>query len=176
MIFAIHGSSFFKVINEQIYLAHPKIWRSKPCLLMFVSFVPLDGFHLLLSTQLSVNLTPEWSGGSMFHLLSHIYAKAPFCCVETVANNALNHRRVIIFDWLWTNAASTLNTAFSLTNVHAKWWIHCFLISLRPLLSCTTSIYNWLKWVCGGFWCFPRQLPSLANLSDQHHWYMYEHV
>ena len=38
------------------------------------------------------------SGGFMFHPLSHIYAKIPFCCVETVANNTLNHRRVVVFD------------------------------------------------------------------------------
>ena len=34
------------------YLAHPKIQRPKPCLLMFASLVALDSFHLLLSTQL----------------------------------------------------------------------------------------------------------------------------
>ena len=48
------------------YLAYPKIWRPKPSLLMFASLVTLDGFHLLLSTQLTADLTPEWSGGSMF--------------------------------------------------------------------------------------------------------------
>ena len=61
------------------YLAHPKIQRPKSCLPMFVSLVALDRFHLLLSTQ--------WSGGFKFHPLSHIYAKTPFCWVETVANN-----------------------------------------------------------------------------------------
>ena len=35
--------------------------------------------------------------------------KTPFCCVKTVANNALNRRRVVVFDWLWANAAPTLN-------------------------------------------------------------------
>ena len=73
------------------------------------------------------------------------------CYIETVANNALNHRHVV-FDQLWVNAAPTLNTAFSLTNVHAKWWIHCLLISSTHLLSHTTSIYNRPKWVCGVFW------------------------
>ena len=72
------------------YLMHPKIQRPKPCLLMFVSLVTLDGFYLLLSTQLSANMAPEWSGRSMFHPLSHIYAKTPFCCIETIVNNALN--------------------------------------------------------------------------------------
>ena len=50
------------------YLAHPRIWRPRPCLLMFASLVALDGFYLLLSTKLIADLTPEWSGGSMFHL------------------------------------------------------------------------------------------------------------
>ena len=62
------------------YLAHPKIRRPKPCLLMFASLIALNSFHLLLSTQLMADLTPEWSGGSMFHPLSHIYSKTPFCC------------------------------------------------------------------------------------------------
>ena len=65
--------------------------------------VALDGFHLMLSTQLTANLTLEWSGGSMFHPLSHIYVKTIFCCIETVSNNALNCWHVIVFDWLWTN-------------------------------------------------------------------------
>ena len=108
--------------------------------------VTWDAFYLLLSTQLTADLTPKWSGGSMFHPLSHIYTKTPFCCVET-----LNHRRVVVFDWLWANMTSTLNTAFSLTNVHAKWWIHCLLISSTPLLSHATSIYNQPKCVCGVF-------------------------
>ena len=133
------------------YLVHPKIWGPKPCLQMFASLVILDGFHLLLSTQLTVDLTPEESGGSMFHPLSHIYAKSPFCCVKTVANNALNCRCVVVFDWLWANAGRILNTAFSLTNVHAKWWILYLLISSTPLLSHVTSIYDQSKRVCGVF-------------------------
>ena len=109
------------------YLMHPKIQRLKPYLLMFVSLVALDSFHLLLFTQLTTDLTLEWSGGSMFHSLSHIYAKNSVCCINTVANNTLNHQHVVVFDWLWANVALTFNTAFSLTNVHAKWWIYCFL-------------------------------------------------
>ena len=41
------------------YLAHPKIQRTKPCLRIIASLVTLDGFHLLLSTQLIANLTLE---------------------------------------------------------------------------------------------------------------------
>ena len=51
--------------------------------------------------------------------------------------------------------AFILNTDFSLTNVHAKWWIHCLLISSTPLLLHTTSItigQNKLVEFSGGFW------------------------
>ena len=175
MLYNIHYWWFFLSQGNQWtkYLVHSKIWRSKPCLLMFMSLVALDGFHLLLFSQLTVDLNPEWSDGSMFHPLSHIYAKTPFCCIEIVANNALN-RRHVVFDRLWANTTPTLNTAFSLTNVHVKWWLHCLLISSIPLLSHMTSIYDWPKQICGAFWCFPGQLPNLADLSFQHHSYLYD--
>ena len=152
MPYNIHYWWFFLSQGNQWrkYLVRLKL--PKPRLLMLVSLVALDGFHLLLFTQLTADLTPEWSGGSMFHPLSHIYAKTPFCCIETVANNTMNHPYV--FDRLQANAAPTLNTAFSLTNVHAKWWIHCLLISSISLLSHTTSIYDWPKQVCGVFGVF----------------------
>ena len=135
------------------YLAHPKIQRPKPCLHMFASLVILDGFHLLLSAQLTVHLTPEWNGRSTFHPLSHIYAKTRFCCVEAVANNALNHR-CVVFDQLWTNVAPTLNTDFS-------WWIYCLLTSSTPLLSHVILIYDQPKQVCGVF-CFPEHSASFV--------------
>ena len=114
--------SGLEFINWCLTLAGPKIRRSKPCLEMFASLVTLDGFHLLLSSQLTTDLIPEWCGDSMFHPLSHIYAKTSFCCVETVANNALNRQCVVVFDRLRVNATPTVTTAFSLTKVHAKWW------------------------------------------------------
>ena len=141
---------------------------------MFASLVAFDGFHLLLSTQLTADLTPEWNGESIFHPLLHIYVKTSFCCVETVANNVLICRRIVVFDRLWANATPALNTAFSLTNVHVKWWIHCFLISSTPLLSRTTSIYDRPKWVCGVFQCFLGQLPNLGDLSVQHYLCLYD--
>ena len=131
-------------------------------------FGHLDGFHLPLSTQLTSNLTSEWSDGFMFHPFSHVYAKTHFCCIETVANNALNWWHIVVFDGLWANVAPTLNTAFSLTNVHTKWWIHSLLISSTPLLSHPTSIYDRPKQVCGVFWCFLRQLLNLGELRVQH--------
>ena len=116
------------------------------------------------------------SGVKWWIHVSHIYAKSHFCCVETVANNVLNRWRVLVFDQLWANATPTLNTAFSLTNVHAKWWIHCLLISSTPRLSRATSIYDRSKRVCGFFCCFPRQLPNLGDQSVQHHLCQYDHV
>ena len=131
---------------------------------MCVSLVSLDGFHLLLSIYLTANLTPEWSDGSMFHPLSYIYTKTHFCCIETVANNTLNCRDVV-YDWLWAKAQLTLNTAFSLTNIHVKLWTHSLLISSTPLLSHAISIYDRPKHVCRVFWCFPGQLLNLGDLS-----------
>ena len=104
---------------------------------MFASLIALDGFHLLLSTHLTADLTPGESDGFMIHPLPYIYAKTLFCSVETVANNTLN-RRSVAFDRLETNVTPTLNTAFSLANVYAKWWIHCLRVSSFSLLSHTT--------------------------------------
>ena len=176
IILAIDDFSFLKIINEQNTLHIPKYGgQNLACILMFVSLIALDSFHLLPSTQLTADLTPEWSDGSMFYPLSHIYAKTPFCCIETVTNNALN-RRHVVFDQLWANTTPTLNTSFSLTNVHAKWRLHCLLISWTPLLSYATSIYNRPKWVCGVFWCFLGQLPNLSNLSIQHYLCPYDRI
>ena len=58
--------------------------EAKTLLLMFASLVALDGFQLLLSSQLTADLTPEWCGGSMFHPLSDIYAETPLYYVGTV--------------------------------------------------------------------------------------------
>ena len=64
------------------YLVHPKIWRPKPCLLMFASLVALDGFHHLLFTQLTADLTLERRGRSRFYWLSHIYTKVLFVVLK----------------------------------------------------------------------------------------------
>ena len=101
-----------------------------------------------------------WSGGSMFYPLSHIYLKIPFCCIKIVANNTLNHQH--IFDWLWANMAPTLNTAFSLTKVHAKCWIHCLLISSTPLLSCNFNLWKF-KMILEFFGVFRDNCQILAT-------------
>ena len=140
------------------YLACPKIQRPKPSLLMFASLVALDGFHLLLSTQLTADLTLEWSGGSMFHPLSHIYAKTPFCCIETVANYALNRRCVIVFDQLWANTPPTSTSCISteLLYIGSSWssnlcssmwrgpqeYITYEFVLTSPALSCMSVLSN----------------------------------
>ena len=126
---------------------------------MFVSLVALDSFHLLLSTQLTADLTPEWSGGSMFHPLSHIYAKTPFCYIETDTKNTLNHQHVV-FDRVWANTTTTLNTAFSLRNDHAKWWIHFLLIS-STLLSHTTSTIEFFGFYRDNCWIWATWVLSI---------------
>ena len=104
---------FISQSNQWIkYLAHPKIQRLKPCLLMFASLVTLDSFHQLLSTQLTANLTLKWSGGSMFHPLSHIYT--PFCCNETIANK---HSKSSMCCCFWSTMSK-----------HSTYFEHSFLI------------------------------------------------
>ena len=143
---------------------------------MFVSLVALDGFHQLLSSLLTADLTPEWGGRSLFHPLPHIYEKTLFCCVETIANNVLNRRRIVVLDRLWAKAAPTLNTAFSLTNIHAKWWIQCLLTSSTRLLSQATSIYDQPKRVVEFFGIFRDNCWIWATLSVQYHLYLNDRV
>ena len=99
-----------------------------------------------------------------------------FYSFKTVGNNALNRRRVVVFDWQWANTAPTLNITFSSTNVHAKWWIHFLLLSSTPLLSHATSIYDRPKRFCWVFWCFPKQLLHLGYLSVKHLLCLYDCV
>ena len=124
------------------YRAHPKIRRPKLYQLTFASLIALDGFRPLLSTQLTADLTLECSDGSIFHPSPHIAWKNPYYCAETAPNSTLNlnRRRVVVFDQLWAYVVHISNRAFSCSNLHAKWWIHCLLISLRCQLSHATPI------------------------------------
>ena len=108
--------------------------RPKPSQVTFACLVALDGFHPLLFTQLTADLTLGCSDGSMFHPLSHTACKIYFNCARTAPNSykqRFESSRVVVFDRLWANLVPILNRAFSRSNVHAKWWIHCLLISLR---------------------------------------------
>ena len=69
------------------YLAHPKTLSADVCV--------FDHFERL--SPAAADLTLELSSRSMFHPLSHIYAKTVFCCIETVVNNALNRQHVVVF-------------------------------------------------------------------------------
>ena len=139
------------------YLEHPKIRKLKPCLLMFYLWLLWTAFTgcCPLSRQ-------------------PVYAKTTFCCIETVANMALNRQCVVVFDRLWANVAPTMNTAFTLTNVSAKWWIHLpsdifnisAILCFFNLQSAKTSLWSFLVF----------QLPNLGYLSVQHHLCLYNRV
>ena len=150
---------------------HPKIWRPKPYLQMFTS----GRFGQVLPAAVHSADCRFDSGVKWWIQVQYIVTylhKNSFLGAETVTNKALN-RQHVVFDRLWANAAPTLNTAFSLTNVHAKWWIYCLLIASTPLLSLANSIYDRPKWVWV-FWCFPGQLLNLGNLSIQQHLCLYD--
>ena len=101
---------------------------------------------------------PIWPWSAMLDpcfIHCHIpHEKFPFYCAETAPNRALNRRCVVDFDRLWGNALPISNRAFSCSNVHAKWWMHCLLISPRCQLSHATSIYYQPKPFCGFFYIF----------------------
>ena len=158
--------------NRTKYFTHPKIQRQKPWLLMFVSLFTLDSFHLLLSTQLITNLTPEWSGGSRFHPLSHIYTKIPFCCVETIANNTLNHQHIVVFDRL-----SKYGTHFEHSFFIEK--RSCKMVNTLPsdifnysTISCNFNLWS-AKTSLWSFLVFSRTNAKFGQTCIQHHLCLY---
>ena len=158
------------------YLAHPKIRRPKPCLLMFASLVALDGFHLLLSHSADC-----WFD-SWVKWWIHVSSIVTYLCKNPLLlhwNSCKQCSESLTRCCLWSTVSKCgthFQHTFSLTNVYAKWWIHCHLIASTPLISHTTSIYNWPKQVCRVFWYFPGQLLNLGNLSIQHHLCLYDDV
>ena len=167
MIFAIDGSSFLKLIDEQNTLRIPKYGDQNLawwclCFGRFEQLSP-DAVH-----------SADWwfdSGVKWWNYVLSIVTylrKSPFCCIKTVANNALNRWCVVVFDRLWANAAPILNTAFSSKNVNAKWWIHCLLISPTPLLSHVFNLRSAKRSLCS-FGCFPGLLSNLGDLGVRHH-------
>ena len=152
MLYSIRYWWFFSQGNRWTkYLAYPKIRKTKSSLMIFVSLVILDSFHLQVSTQLTADLTPEWSGGSMFHPLSHIYEKKLLLVVLKQLQTTLwIVDRLFLIDceqtWhpLWTQLSYW--QMFMQNGEYTAFWS-----SLTLLLSHATSIYDWLKWVCGVF-------------------------
>ena len=152
------------------------MWRLEPCLLMFASLVTLDGFHLLMSTQLTANLTPEWSGGSMFHPLSHIYEKNSFllcwnsckqrsesstrCCFwSTVSKRGTHFEHNFLIDKYSCKIVSTLSSDIFNSSAISRNF---------NLRSAKTSL-----WI---FWYFPEQLLNLGDLSVHQHLRLYDRV
>ena len=68
----------------------------------------------------SGNATLECSDGSMFHPLSYVAWKNPFCCAETARNSPLNRRRIVVFDRLWAKAVPITNRTFSCSKCSSK--------------------------------------------------------
>ena len=152
------------------YLAHPKIREPKLCLLMFASLLALDGFHPLLSTQLTADLTLEWSWRSMFQPLTHTYAKT-FCCYEKLQTT------LWIFDALLflINSEQTRNPLWTQLS-------HCKIVNIVPTDTFNPSAISrnfnlrLAKTSACRFWYFPGQLPNLGDLSVQHHLRLYDRV
>ena len=66
--------------------------------------------------------------------------KTPFCCVKTVANNALNRRDV--FDQLWVKHDTHFEHSFLIKKCPCKMVTTLLLISSTLQLSHATSIYD----------------------------------
>ena len=156
MLYNIHYWWFFLSEGNwwTKYLAYPKIQKPKSCLLMFASLVALDSFHLLLSTQANCQFDSRMKWWIHVSSIVTYLCKNSFLLCWNSCKQPSELSIIVVFDWLWANASPTLNIAFSLANVHAKWWIHCLLISSTPPQFHTTSIHNQPKRVCGVFWCF----------------------
>ena len=158
------------------YLVHTKIRKPKLCLLMFASLVALDGSHRLLSAQLTADLTPKWSCGSMLHPLSHIYAKK---LLYFSWNSGKQHSESSTLCCLWstvTKRGISFEHSFFNWQIFMHWWIHCRLIFSTPLLLHATSIYDWQKRVNGFFFYFLGQMPNVCDPSIQHHLCLFNHV
>ena len=91
-----------------------------------------------------------WSGGSIFHPLSHIYTITPFCCIETVA--MLWIVDVLLFLINWEQTQHPLSTQLShremfMQNVEytAFWYpqLLCYLMQLQFMIS-QTSLWSFL--------------------------------
>ena len=156
------------------HLAHPKIRSRKPCLLMFASFVALDGFYQLLSIQHTADLTLEWTGGSMFHPLSHIYTKTPFCYVESWKQRSESSMRCCC--WL---TLSKRDTHFEYSFLIDK--CPCKMVNTLPsdiftssAISCNFNLRSSLRSFF--FLVFSGTTAEFGVLNVQHHYCLYNRV
>ena len=108
------------------------------------------------------------------HVSSNVsyLCKIPFRYIETVANNALNHRYIVVFDRQWANAhplwtqLSHWQMFMQKGEYTAFWYLQllCYLMQLQFMIGQKS------------LWCFLRQLPNLEDLSIQLHLCLYNHV
>lgn len=101
---------------------------------------------------MTIAMILEGSSGFIFHPLSHIDIKILVCCVLTWPSTAQNHQHVVVFTQHWTNAAPTLNRAFSQTNTHPIWIQHVPLISM--LINSHNFTFRLFNTILGTFSMF----------------------
>ena len=138
-------------------------------MLIFASLVIFDGVHLLLSTQLTVDLTPEWSDGSIFNYLSNIYAETHFCCVEIVANNTES----------WTRCCCWSTVSKRATHFQESFLIDecsCKMMSTLPSDTFNSSTISRNFNLRSAKNEFVEQLLNLGDLSVQHPLCLYDRI
>ena len=185
MLYNICYRGFFLSQGNRLknFFAHPKIRRPKPCLLIFTSLVAFNDFHLLPFTQLTADLTLEWSGGSMFHPLSHIYAKTPFVALKQLQTTLwIVDALLFLFDckqtWhpIWTQL-SHWQTFMQNDEYTAFWYLQllCYLTQLQftigqnECMECfgvfQYNCRNWMTWefsiICACTIAFKVSIPPL---------------
>ena len=159
MFFLPQGSRWTK------YVAHPKIRRPKPCLLMFASLVTVSW---LLIWILSEVVDPCFN-----HY--HKFMQNIFSYVETVSNMLwIVNASLTLIDCeqtvhpLWTHLSHW--RIFMKNGEYTAFWYP------RLLLSQASSVYDRPKQVCAVFWCFPEPMPNLGDLSVRHHVCHYDNI
>ena len=167
IIFAIDGSSFLKIINEPCTSQNTEAKTLPADVCVFGRFGQLSTDAVHSMDCWFVSRVKCW-----IHISSIVtyLRKSSFLLHWNTFKQRSESSTHCCFWSTVIKSASNLNTAFSFSNVHAKWWIHCLLISSAALLSHTTSIYDWLKRV------FLGQLPNIGALSIQHHLCLYDRV
>ena len=137
------------------YLARPKIRRTKLCLLVFASLVALDGFHRLLSPQLTTDLTLEWSGESMFYPWLLNYAKLLFVALKQLQRTLWMVDALFLIDCEHTDISckaentlasdifnsSAISRTFNLRSVKTSLWSFLFIFFF--MFSETAAEFGW---------------------------------
>ena len=173
IIFAIDGSSFPKVIDEQNRLCIPK-YRGQNlacwclCLwLLWTAFTcccPLGWLLIWLQNEV---VDPCFIHG-------HIFTQKLLVVLKQL-QTTLNRRHLFLIDCeqtqhsLWTKLSH--RQIFMQNGEYIAIWylqLHCYLTQLQFTISQNKFVEF--------FWCFSGQLPNLGNLSIQHHLCLYDHI